>query len=654
MIDFSLVFADIATLFLQFILSEFTTFSSIGGVLRITKGTRALRLLAVMRLGTLSRRVERITSKYSSEMLNFVIQILMLLLGIMWINHVLGCAWFLIGRRGFWSDTDRTWLDTTWNKDNDTYADAVGTFQYLTSVHWSLTQMTPSSIPVQPLNSGERVYNIFCLVFGMLFFSSIVSMLSSKIMRLSMVRTQQATQLQMLETFCRERCIQPGLAYTAKHQVQDRMSQKKPLQLDDVAVLSLVSVSVHRDIQTEMCWVHLQNTEFFRLVSQVHRGTLQDICCSAVTFAVCMPTDELLAASKEVGTAKLLIRGSATYYQNPESSKLKQPREQHVAEKRWLCWAALWTNWVSVGSCSAATTTELLQFDASVFLRCLSGHTLLGVISNGYAESFRWRLAESKPPLVSVWPDDLYIPRADHPNVVLSMSHELQVLVGLCALEVLVRSWSWKVFDFDDELAALEKELNNGTCVIVQTDHQSVERVVAVTAVELLRNDGRIFVHLGRWSAGRVVPRCELPAVKQNMGEQPDEAFKRVLAQELSAVAGEVDDLKIVESRVQVDVKDSMRLRIRTRYIRTVFSAQLKREKIDLETASTQPLDPCDRRVSGTLGDVIVHTDGKSTFLSSWMQRSSFDFLQGPNGDKLLQSYLVGLSVDEDNMSVVW
>ena len=88
------------------------------------------------------------------------------------VNHVVACIWVALGTT---DSAGGTW----WGEKYGT-ADADDVpYQYLTSLHWSLTQFTPASIDVRPVNSVERAVVVVVIVLGMVIFSSFVSLITS-------------------------------------------------------------------------------------------------------------------------------------------------------------------------------------------------------------------------------------------------------------------------------------------------------------------------------------------------------------------------------------------------------------------------------------------------------------------------------------------
>merc|ERR1712032_517037 len=97
-------------------------------------------------------------TRITSVTLNIVANILAMVALILFLSHFIGCIWFYISYS--WSGDDR-WL-TDSNMENTPWY-----YQYLTALHWSITQFTPASMGVFPRNSVERAFTITVVMFGL-------------------------------------------------------------------------------------------------------------------------------------------------------------------------------------------------------------------------------------------------------------------------------------------------------------------------------------------------------------------------------------------------------------------------------------------------------------------------------------------------------
>ena len=90
-------------------------------------------------------------------------------------NHVVACSWFWIG-----ASTDpenQSWV----NKAKSKQAWNSLVYRYATSLHWSLTQFTPSSMEVVPMNTKERIFAVCVLLFALIVFSSFVMLIEDEV-----------------------------------------------------------------------------------------------------------------------------------------------------------------------------------------------------------------------------------------------------------------------------------------------------------------------------------------------------------------------------------------------------------------------------------------------------------------------------------------
>merc|ERR1719162_1543985 len=112
------------------------------------------------------------------------------------ISHFLGCLWFIIGNqdiKGYPSwVTTYDFMGVDWE------------YQYLTSLHWSITQFTPGSMHVQPQNILERAFAIAVLVAGMIIFSSIVSSITAATNGLKSMNAEYKSLMYSFRCMCKE------------------------------------------------------------------------------------------------------------------------------------------------------------------------------------------------------------------------------------------------------------------------------------------------------------------------------------------------------------------------------------------------------------------------------------------------------------------
>ena len=127
---------------------------------RYLRTLRLLRLLRLLRVAKLQRELTKLANNFLSTYAFMVMRVVSGLLMILAVNHVIACCWFGLGR---WTLEDgSSWLVNAGIADSG-FADS-----YATSIHWALTQFTPATNNVAPVNFVERLLasQANCSVFG--------------------------------------------------------------------------------------------------------------------------------------------------------------------------------------------------------------------------------------------------------------------------------------------------------------------------------------------------------------------------------------------------------------------------------------------------------------------------------------------------------
>merc|ERR1719221_1043581 len=102
------------------------------------------------------------------------------------------CGWYALGKIDM-TDTARHWIDG--------FVSASPEYVYLAAYHWVLAQITLGSNDVDPTNSYERVFCILLNVFGLLYSSTIVSIVSAQAMEYVTVRRERVDDMSRLSNF---------------------------------------------------------------------------------------------------------------------------------------------------------------------------------------------------------------------------------------------------------------------------------------------------------------------------------------------------------------------------------------------------------------------------------------------------------------------
>lgn len=265
---------------------------------RLAKVGRYLRVMRLLRSARLAVAIERVARRFYASGL-FAFELLKIVFAILWINHIISCAWFAVGRLAA-SDTGHRWLDLDVSSgDEKTYDATSVVYQYLTCMHFSLTQMTPGSMQVAAVNSPERVFSIFCLVFGMVVFSTLISSLSATLTSFKIRRREGATMLATLREFLRKAHVSHNTGVAVEKLVQERLKLPKQLAFADVTAFSLLPLSMVDSLRCEMFSKYLASFPFLCVLNYLDPLFRNAICREVVDFLPLSPGDTLFVPNTE-------------------------------------------------------------------------------------------------------------------------------------------------------------------------------------------------------------------------------------------------------------------------------------------------------------------------------------------------------------------
>jgi len=355
-----------------------TSTIQVVGILRMGKlfrYIRVLRILRILRLRKLREAVKSIDEFVNSQYFTVVKSIVLNMLGIMLISHFIGCLWYLIGTQsipgyGTWVLADgydkRNWL-----------------YNYLTALHWSLTQFTPGSMSVQPHNIPERTYAIIVLVFGMIIFSSIVSSITAATNSLKQMNARYQRQIWQLRKFLKDENISAAVASRVTR-YSDTVIQPKQnkVSLKDVELISMLPRSLYMDLMLNIYDDYLQEHALFRALIERSRTLMQKVCCKAMTKVDLSIGDELFGPGETANFMYFIARGKFLYTLEYLEKNIE------VEPSRWCCEAVLWTPWIHRGRMKALIDSELIALNCHDFLEIVKSYRQHLSLPQMYGKAF--------------------------------------------------------------------------------------------------------------------------------------------------------------------------------------------------------------------------------------------------------------------------
>jgi len=406
-----------------------------------------------------------------------------------------------------------------------------------------------------------------------------------------------------------------------------------PLKEEDVPALRDLSLPLQQWLLKETRQPHLTTHALFRIWWNLEE-TAVELLCETVESEFYSPQDVLFVPAKSSEYMFLVVDGSFRYSQEPTTSKVLDAYEQDVDAGAWVCEAALWSDWTHVGKLEAETQVKVFKLSYEELASILEVLKMVSMVTRSYARSFYLRLTTACPPH-SDWPTDLGLPFTSAADL-LSKDVGVGLLRAACT--------SGRISLMPAESAQLEDEIRHETCALQQTERGELERLVAVHCINITRPNGDILVHLGSYHADRglIDACCKLPGHKRPHGELPKAALERLLA--TPALSHFSTGIKLLHVEHDVQVKEDRFPGIRSKYLRTVQQCLLQPGfEPDLPVASA---NGALSRQFDSFAVLTIPINEDTAGLYCWMSQTTFEFASSPNGLKLLQGWLAGVTVD--------
>ncbi|CAK0810324.1 unnamed protein product [Prorocentrum cordatum] len=585
-LDMTILLADIVALLLQTLNPDAAGSPNGARLGRVLKISRVARLVGTLRMWSLAHAFDRLYARSATLHATtvFMFDTITFASIILWLNHVMACTWFALGARED-TDTEITWLHTDVGNGR-TYADESPRYQYFTSLHWAVTQMTPGSMQVFAVNSEERQFNILCLVAGLVVFSFLVSSISAAVTQFKIRLHEHNEQLEAMRRFLRNSRISSEVALTVNKQVVQKLRSRKPMAAKDVDVMNLVSLSTQSALMLELCCPILGAHGFFGLVFEIDKHFAEEFCRSCSDFLSIAATDTLFLAGVEASRMYFVSGGELSYVTSqdrkspPLSQSMNAEREVTVVKREeWLCEAALWCNWSHVGTAEnrGPSFCELLFVRTESLQQVVKRDPLMNSLTWAYGRRFCAFLADSKAPGCPR-PNDV-ITQFGVDEVLLSLPHSAKVFLGQFTISSLLtrRGWLGSLFSYEGQVETLQSEVDHGRSLLIigksrAKGGEKVLRVVSLAVLRLQRADGRCLARLRLETRpeGHVEATCKFPGTKSLTGESRDMIVNRLLEQQLEPAKRHI---RVDNFERREESKLSDKLHVHTRYIKLLIHA---------------------------------------------------------------------------------
>mmetsp|Transcript_32339 Transcript_32339/g.75970 ORF Transcript_32339/g.75970 Transcript_32339/m.75970 type:complete len:1076 (-) Transcript_32339:16-3243(-) len=499
---------------------------------------------------------------------NLLVDIVTILLVIFNLNHVLSCLWYAIGELD--TDTGISWLsERSWSRQ----------YFYASSLHWSISQMTPGSMEVVPRSTVERTYAVLVLMMGWVVATTLTGLVNS-VMTGERLRIEERTKrFMLLQRYFLQENVEHSLAMTANMQVKARRQERMRVRLHDVQDLHFVSKGTREELAVFISGQRLRLNAFFRLVEVCDPFAFAAVCSQGIAPLTC-EAGKTVFEEGALGERIIFVHhGRLKYIAGVEAWEHtwdKSDPRLILQDQSWCSECALWSGWTYLGTMGTMEQSDCLVLSASDLCKCVKKFHDIANITSEFSRALVWVQCNSD----AKWSDlAIYM---DHADIIAAMSRHARTLVGnvlLAPRNHSNRGW-FSTGISEKQAKKLHEEISNGEGFVCLHNGEVVRTVFLVT-LKVNRNiDNKMLAKLGSLQVieekvTEVKASAMLPGTKRKEEESTRAAARRLVYEDFKTLASLLQ-VNFHEPDHDTSMQRSASYGIRTRYLKTMYSSFVK------------------------------------------------------------------------------
>mmetsp|Transcript_137111 Transcript_137111/g.250047 ORF Transcript_137111/g.250047 Transcript_137111/m.250047 type:complete len:708 (+) Transcript_137111:184-2307(+) len=359
--------------------------SATENIIALIRILRIFRIIRLLRLAKLKQMINNLYDRINSESVSIWVNIIKLVVLLLVINHFIACFWFLISK---WADGD-SWLRV------HKFDDVSWEYQYLTSLHWSLTQFTPSSMHVQPQNVGERAFAIVIIIFALLMFSQVVGSITSSMTQLRQLSEQQWKQFWLLRRYLRQSNVPLELSHRVQRYLEYACEhEKKQVSVNSIKIMGLLSEQLRENLECAVNMPYVKQHPLFEHLDFYAKLSMTRLAATGMTRTMYADGDTLFF---ENDSAKYMMFISAGELEYTRKSGPGGVTATETLVQGCIAEAIVWTEWTHVGELNAKSECEVIKLDPTMFASVMRTSPALYSQMSFYAEVFLAWLNSTTP-----------------------------------------------------------------------------------------------------------------------------------------------------------------------------------------------------------------------------------------------------------------
>jgi len=388
----------------------------LGDAFRYIRTVRYLRLLRLAKIEVLLRDA---LVAVNSPVLLLLLESLKLLLCLIFVSHVNACLWFYVGQ-----------LDATcgWTQ---LVADEPILYQYLTSMHWVMTQFQGTSEILPGKTVFERGYAVMVVLISVLVLSTFVSSLTNIIMQLNNMRMERSYQKRMVCSYLSQHRISSALSIRVKKYIE--WKQKMQRQIDHhQQALKFLPTTLQMDLVVEVRMPLFCHHEFLGQFVHIYPRLSRRIFHDAFHHMTPAPEEIIFSSGETCSRMYFVESGKFDYIvrDRVEGGPTAIMGQHKILKDQYVSEPCLWMLWQHRGDLICDGVASLLTLSPQIFGKIIATHPQAHVSSVLYAHRyiagmarFRWSCTDMVKPGTLI---------RDDANFEDILAHSFSAVVPLC------------------------------------------------------------------------------------------------------------------------------------------------------------------------------------------------------------------------------
>jgi len=369
---------DISVVVLDYILLGVDGFSPVEMLPESTQVLQVIRMIRVGRLLKWNQMFASLRERFDSQYWITQMSIVNIIIQILLMYHVVACIFFGLGKL---NTSEVSWIQT-YDLTNADFG-----YQYTTTLHWALCQLGMGCNIIEATNLVERLFGIVVVLFAIITFSSLVSLMTSLLTSLHNAREEELHQFRLLKSFLVRNQIPGSLSQRVKNFLQHSYTlQREAISETQVPLLGLLSKNLQGELQFAR---HQRNLSLLAFVSDAllvgdnlqQKNVAYDIAATAVSQTFLATSEVVFYAGNVAEHVFLATSGSLVYLQGRGTKTM-------ASTDLWIAEMCLWTPWAFVGDLVTQDLTVLVMLEQSSFCDCVCKSPETQIIAKLFAEDY--------------------------------------------------------------------------------------------------------------------------------------------------------------------------------------------------------------------------------------------------------------------------